>query len=102
MLTGYLTGNLSIIFDEFESNSDDTMTREEQALNARYQSYMKRNLFTLKEERMASRVHNLLVENPGSSFFFAFGAGHFVGPTSVLHQLEEHGYTIRRVERNET
>ena len=78
------------------------MTREEQALNARFQSYMKRNLFTLRDERMASRVHNLLVNNPGSSYFFAFGVGHFVGPTSVLHHLEELGYTIRRVERNGT
>ena len=101
MLTGYLSGNLSFVFDAFESNSDDTMTGEEQALMARYQSYMKRNLFTLRDKRMASRVHDLLVKNPDSSFFFAFGAGHFVGPTSVLHHLEELGYTIRRVQRVE-
>merc|ERR1719510_2745209 len=55
MLTAYLTGNISNIVDIFESNvsSGLDLTEEEQALMARFQSYMKRNLFTLRDEKMA-------------------------------------------------
>ena len=99
---GYLTGNFSLPFNDLEvleSKFDDS---EEQALYASYQDYMKRNLFTLRDKRMASRIHDLLLHHPTTSFFFSFGAGHFVGPASVRHHLEELGYTITHVKRNET
>ena len=37
--------------------------------------YFKNELIYLRNKRMATRVKNLLKENPDKSFFFAFGAG---------------------------
>ena len=40
---------------------------------------------------MGARVIELLVNNPGTSYFFAFGAGHFVGDNTVLDVVRNAG-----------
>ena len=39
---------------------------------------------------MGARVIELLLNNPGQSFFFAFGAGHFVGDHTILEVGPQH------------
>ena len=46
---------------------------------------------------MASRVIQLLRSNPGSSLFFAFGAGHFTVEDSVIDLMREAGFEVERV-----
>ena len=41
-------------------------------------------LFTKRDKKMGARVIELLLNNSGQSFFFAFGVGHFLGDHSVL------------------
>jgi hypothetical protein len=41
---------------------------------------------------MGARVIELLVNNPGTSYFFAFGAGHFVGENTVLDVVRNAGW----------
>jgi len=55
-----------------------------------------------RNKRMASRVINLLVQHPGTPFFFAFGAAHFVGENTVLDYVESAGFTIKHIGPNET
>ena len=51
--------------------ADSTVTLRDQLIH-------KRN------KRMGARVIELLLNNPGQSFFFAFGAGHFVGDHTII------------------
>ena len=46
---------------------------------------------------MAGRVIELLLNNPGSSFFFAFGAGHFVGDNTILDVVRKAGFVVEPV-----
>ena len=39
----------------------------------------------------------LLLNNPGSSFFFAFGAGHFVGDHTIIDVVRRAGFTVEPV-----
>ncbi|XP_067938166.1 metalloprotease TIKI1-like [Watersipora subatra] len=48
-----------------------------------------------RNERMATRTFNLLQDNPNESFFFAFGAGHFLGNNSVIEKLVSLGMPIK-------
>ncbi|KAJ8278932.1 hypothetical protein COCON_G00059980 [Conger conger] len=43
---------------------------------------------------MASRVSGLMQRSPAQTFFFAFGAGHFLGNHSVLDILRQEGYEV--------
>jgi hypothetical protein len=45
---------------------------------------------------MGARVIELLVNNPGTSYFFAFGAGHFVGENTVLDVVRNAGWKRTR------
>ncbi|RXG55682.1 Metalloprotease TIKI2, partial [Armadillidium vulgare] len=50
----------------------------------RIDNYFRRELILKRNERMGKRVVRILKSNPNQSFFFAFGAGHFLGNFSVL------------------
>ena len=39
----------------------------------------------------------LLLNNPGSSFFFAFGAGHFVGDNTIIDVVRKAGFVVEPV-----
>uniref|UniRef100_UPI00398E598C metalloprotease TIKI2-like n=1 Tax=Pristiophorus japonicus TaxID=55135 RepID=UPI00398E598C len=43
---------------------------------------------------MGKRVTALLEANPDKSFFFAFGAGHFLGNNTVIDVLRQGGYEV--------
>ncbi|XP_064415241.1 metalloprotease TIKI1-like isoform X2 [Latimeria chalumnae] len=43
---------------------------------------------------MGKRVKALLEEHPDKSFFFAFGAGHFLGNNTVIDVLRREGYEV--------
>ncbi|XP_042075993.1 metalloprotease TIKI2 isoform X2 [Haplochromis burtoni] len=57
-------------------------------------SYFRQELIYKRNERMARRVSALLQRNPNQTYFFAFGAGHFLGNHSVLDILRQEGYEI--------
>jgi len=42
-------------------------------------------------------VIELLLNNPGQSFFFAFGAGHFVGEHTILEVVKKAGFKVDQV-----
>ncbi|XP_077981757.1 metalloprotease TIKI1-like [Glandiceps talaboti] len=59
--------------------------------------YFRRELIYKRNFRMASRVQDLLETYPQRSFFFAFGAGHFLGNHTVIDILQNDGYEIEHV-----
>ena len=46
---------------------------------------------------MVEKILYLLNKRPNESFFFAFGAGHFIGRESVVDILRQHGLNVTRV-----
>ena len=52
---------------------------------------IKRNLV------MSQRIMDLIKSDTNTSFFFAFGAGHFIGDNSVVDMLQQKGANITRV-----
>ncbi|XP_064498243.1 metalloprotease TIKI1-like isoform X2 [Pseudopipra pipra] len=57
-------------------------------------SYFRQELIYKRNERMGRRVKDLLEEHPEKSFFFAFGAGHFMGNNTVIDVLRREGYEV--------
>jgi uncharacterized protein YbaP (TraB family) len=55
------------------------------------------HLIYKRNRRMGARVIELLVNNPGTSYFFAFGAGHFVGENTVLDVVRNAGWKRTRI-----
>ncbi len=64
--------------------------REQPELRSMY-----KKLMDDRNEGMARRIDALLKEPGGQGpFFFVAGAGHMVGPVSVVQQLQKMGYTV--------
>ena len=50
---------------------------------------------------MAERILHLIRNNTETSFFFAFGVGHFIGENSVVDLLRQKDIRVDRVPPNE-
>lgn len=59
--------------------------------------YFRTELVYKRNERMADRAASLLNSNPHEGFFFAFGAGHFLGNNTVIDRLRGMGFDIEHV-----
>ncbi|CAH1773488.1 unnamed protein product [Owenia fusiformis] len=69
-------------------SSGDSYTATDIDTYFRYELIYKRN------QRMAERVMQLLKSHPKKTFFFAFGAGHFLGNNTVIDRLREQGFSV--------
>ena len=63
-------------------------------------TYLRNQLLFKRNELMTERIIDLIENNGDSSFFFAFGVGHFIGENSVIDMLQEKGIRTVRVSRN--
>jgi len=115
LISHYRNGNLdAVIFNQetimfpslaHDKASDDNwepLTEHEKSLASSIDAFFRQNMIDARNKRMASRVINLLVQHPGTPFFFAFGAAHFVGENTVLDYVESAGFTIKHIGPNET
>lgn len=64
--------------------------------------YFRDELINKRNERMTDRVINLLKAHPQKSFFFAFGAGHFLGNETVIDRLKKQGYSIDHIQHDDS
>ena len=64
--------------------------------------FVRNHMIYERNKRMASRVVNMLVQHPRTSFFFALGAAHFIGENTVLDYVESAGFTVKHIAPNET
>lgn len=102
LITHYNCGDLShIIFNHDTSQLphfiNSSLPAHDRTTALQIDSYFRRELIYKRNERMARRVSALLQRNPNQTFFFAFGAGHFLGNHSVLELLRQEGYEIVHV-----
>lgn len=99
LIKHYNCGDLnSIIFNHDSSQvpnfNNVTMPPNEQNTAQEIDSYFRQELIYKRNERMGKRVKTLLEEHPDKSFFFAFGAGHFLGNNTVIDVLRREGYEV--------
>ncbi|XP_077389950.1 metalloprotease TIKI2 [Festucalex cinctus] len=102
LITHYNCGDLSsIIFNHDNSQLphfiNSSLPAHERTTALQIDSYFRQELIYKRNERMARRVAVLLQRNPNQTYFFAFGAGHFLGNHSVLDILRQDGYVIDHV-----
>ncbi|XP_037530618.1 metalloprotease TIKI2 [Nematolebias whitei] len=102
LIIHYNCGDLSsIIFNHDTSQLPPFINRSlpahDRMTAQQIDSYFRQELIYKRNERMARRVSTLLQRNPNQTYFFAFGAGHFLGNHSVLDILRQEGYEIVHV-----
>lgn len=99
LIRHYNCGDLnSVIFNHDTSQVPNfknvTLPPSEQVTAQEIDSYFRQELIYKRNERMGKRVKALLEEHPDKSFFFAFGAGHFLGNNTVIDVLRRLGYEV--------
>ncbi|KAG8594960.1 hypothetical protein GDO81_001377 [Engystomops pustulosus] len=99
LIKHYNCGDLnSIIFNHDSSQVPNfinaTLPPQEQITAQEIDHYFRQELIYKRNERMGKRVKDLLEEFPEKSFFFAFGAGHFMGNNTVIDVLKRYGYDV--------
>ncbi|KAI1239842.1 hypothetical protein IHE44_0011277 [Lamprotornis superbus] len=99
LIKHYNCGDLSsIIFNHDTSQVPNfvnaSLPAHERITAQEIDSYFRQELIYKRNERMGRRVKDLLEEHPDKSFFFAFGAGHFMGNNTVIDVLRREGYEV--------
>lgn len=59
--------------------------------------YFRMELIDKRNQRMAERSMSLLKAHPQKTFFFAFGAGHFLGNDTVIDRIRRQGFEVEHV-----
>ncbi|XP_054034235.1 metalloprotease TIKI1 [Dryobates pubescens] len=106
LIKHYNCGNLSsIIFNhdtaQVPNFINTTLLAHELVTAQEIDRYFRQELIYKRNERMGRRVKHLLEEYPNKSFFFAFGAGHFMGNNTVIDVLRREGYEVEHTPAGE-
>ncbi|XP_018408528.1 PREDICTED: metalloprotease TIKI2 isoform X4 [Nanorana parkeri] len=99
LIKHYNCGDLNTIIFNHDTSQlptfiNTTLPSQEQVTAQEIDIYFRQELIYKRNERMARRVMGLLKENRDKSFFFAFGAGHFLGNYTVIDVLKQGGYDV--------
>ncbi|XP_029792134.1 metalloprotease TIKI1 [Suricata suricatta] len=99
LIKHYNCGDLSSVIFSHDSSQvpnfiNATLPPQERVTAQEIDSYFRQELIYKRNERMGKRVKALLEEFPDKGFFFAFGAGHFMGNNTVLDVLRREGYEV--------
>ncbi|KAK4009268.1 Uncharacterized protein APZ42_012621 [Daphnia magna] len=102
LIKHYNCGDLNaVIFShdtaQVPSMTNVTLAPYEQVMAKKIDEYFRQELIFKRNRRMGQRVLELLAAHPDKSFFFAFGAGHFLGNYTVLDVVERGGYTVEQL-----
>ncbi|XP_034636228.1 metalloprotease TIKI2 isoform X2 [Trachemys scripta elegans] len=81
-------------FSQLPNFINTTLPPHEQVTAQEIDSYFRQELIYKRNERMGKRVMALLKQNTDKSFFFAFGAGHFLGNNTVIDVLRQAGFEV--------
>ncbi|XP_063402960.1 metalloprotease TIKI1-like [Mytilus trossulus] len=99
----YNCGDLnSVIFNRDLSNIpnlvNNTLPLKDLQTAKLIDNYFRMELIDKRNERMAARSSSLLKAHPDKTFFFAFGAGHFLGNDTVIDKMKKAGFEIEHVQ----
>ena len=95
LLDAYLSGDLENLKKEIDKSIDEMRRGPHKELGERFY----RKLLTERDESMAKSIAKKLSAAPEKSHFFAAGAAHFAGETSIISHLEALGYKVTRIEK---
>lgn len=116
LITHYRNGNLdevyfnqdAVLFPSLsrateiaQSESAKISSERDRQIATQIDTYFREQMIFQRNKRMAERVIDLLVKQPKTSFFFAFGAGHFVGDNTVLDIVQNAGLKIKHISPDE-
>ena len=116
LITHYRNGNLdevyfnqdAVLFPSLsrateiaQSESAKISSERDRQIASEIDTYFREQMIFQRNKRMAERVIDLLVKQPKTSFFFAFGAGHFVGDNTVLDIVQNAGLKIKHISPDE-
>ncbi|VDN01010.1 unnamed protein product [Thelazia callipaeda] len=62
---------------------------------------LREDIIERRNVRMADRIAKLLQWKAGNQYFFALGAGHFLGHKSILALLKSHGFITKAVSEDD-
>ncbi|XP_052090715.1 metalloprotease TIKI1-like [Mytilus californianus] len=99
----YNCGDLnSVIFNHDLSNIpnlvNNTLPPKDLQTAKLIDNYFRMELIDKRNQRMAARSSSLLKAHPQKTFFFAFGAGHFLGNDTVIDKMKREGFEIEHVQ----
>lgn len=89
--SGYTTEN------NLSSNPDGLKVSNESTVASKIDNYIRTELIVGRNKKWTRKMVRLLRSNPNESYFFAFGAGHFLGNNSVVEMLKSIGFNVERV-----
>ena len=95
LIDAYVSGEVDALKKEMDKAFEEMSKGEHKELGQRF--YQK--LLTDRDRTMAATIGEKLAATPDKCHFFAAGAGHFSGDTSIRSHLEKQGYKITRVEK---
>lgn len=94
LVDAYVKGEPELVKKEMDRQIDEMRAGEHKALGERTLKLV----LTDRDTTMAASIAATLAAEPGQCHFFAAGAAHFIGGTSIRAHLEEKGYRVSRIE----
>ena len=79
-----------------------TLNEEEKAIVLAINGYFRQEMIEVRNKRMATKVIDLMNQNPDTPFFFAFGTFHFVGTNNtIVDYVKAAGFNVTRIGPND-
>ena len=94
--TQYLEDNRKIESDEMVFGRHSRIVNNPHQEAEELTTYFRTKLLLDRNRKMAEKINQILNNEPNTSFFFAFGASHFVGKDGIVEILKRQGYKITR------
>lgn len=83
--------------DNISPNKDGLKVSSDETIASKIDNYIRTELIVGRNKKWTRKMVRLLRSNPNESYFFAFGAGHFLGNNSVVEMLKSIGFNVERV-----
>ncbi|KAL9950205.1 hypothetical protein ACROYT_G042676 [Oculina patagonica] len=103
LIDHYNCGDLNSVLFSTQStrlpsmSSNSSLRQLELKKTQEIDQYFRTELIFKRNERMAKRVIELLNKYPERNFFFAFGAGHFLGNHSIIDIMRREGFALHHM-----
>ena len=94
--TQYLEDNRKIQSEEIVFGRHSRIINNPHQEAEELTTYFRTKLLLDRNRKMAEKINQMLNNEPNTSFFFAFGASHFVGKDGIVEILKRRGYKITR------
>ena len=86
-------------FPQLENNEIGSYiySDEERKMAEEIHSYLRHHIIFERNKVMTERIKNLIINNLQTSYFFAFGVGHFIGNNSIVDMLKQSNVIVEQI-----